>query len=315
MSDQSSSGEARDRESPPLMAAFAGVTRGLTVVTPSYGPDLDLFANLHRSFLEHVDTPIRHVVVVPTRDLQAFSRFNGPRCDVVAVTDVLPRRILSSPIGNYWVNARLPWPPLRGWIVQQLIKLATPDFVNTDAVLLADSDVQFVSRVGTSTFAPNGVVSFLRIPGAVDRQLPRHVTWHSASRHLLGLEPEGSLPLPDHISALTPWDSRIVRSLRDRIEDATGRHWVDSVGRQIHFSEFILYGVFVDEVTRGKHSAATADSRCHSYWDPVPLDSEGIRAFLNQAKDSDVAVMVSAKSGTDLALRRAALAEWNERRV
>ncbi|WP_454048568.1 hypothetical protein [Cellulomonas sp. Marseille-Q8402] len=74
-------------------------------------------------------------------------------------------------------------------------------------------------------------------------------------------------------------------------------------------SEMVLYGVFVDEVeSRTRAVVHTDDMRCPGYSDEVPLDHDGLTAFLGRVRERDVAVMVSAKSGTALELRRRALA-------
>jgi hypothetical protein len=55
-----------------------------------------------------------------------------------------------------------------------------------------------------------------------------------------------------------------VRALRAHIERTNQRGWIDVLGSQLHFSEFILYGVFVDEVLGGTPFTEST-SLCHSY--------------------------------------------------
>src|SRR5215207_10149603 len=83
----------------------------LVVVTPTYAPDLDLFSDLHDSVLRWFPTDVRHLVVVNDSDVALFRRFEGPRCLVVGVGDVLPRSVRALPIGKLWVNLRRPVPP------------------------------------------------------------------------------------------------------------------------------------------------------------------------------------------------------------
>jgi hypothetical protein len=78
---------------------------------------------------------------------------------------------------------------------------------------------------------------------------------------------------------------------------------------QLHFSEDILYGVFVDDVLGYRASVAhTESSLCHSYWGHRPLDVDSAKEFLGGIAADDVAVMISAKSNTPLNVRREALA-------
>ena len=114
--------------------------------------------------------------------------------------------------------------------------------------LLADSDVVFVRPVTAETFRKDGRLTYYRSDEAVHASMPRHIIWHDVARRLLGLPPAGPPPLPDYISPLNVWDRQAVLALRDRIEQVTGRPWLDAIGSQLHVSEFMLYGVFVEEV-------------------------------------------------------------------
>jgi hypothetical protein len=291
-----------------IFSQLPSQAQGLTVVTPSYAPDLELLSELRKSFEFYASDQVTHLVVTPSRDVKQFrSRFAGPRCEVVAVDDIFPRSIRSVPGANTWVNLRSPWPPVRGWIAQQLVKLSVAEFITTDALLLVDSDVAFVRSFSADTFIHQGVVQFYRVPDAIDASMPRHIAWHRVARKLLGIPSIASLPLPDYISAMTPWDRRLVMRLRSRIEEVTGRRWIDCICRQTHFSEFILYGVFRDEISPKGYPGATSQSLCHFYWDTKPLSSTSAAAFMDSLPETDVAVMISAKSGTPLEVRRQAL--------
>jgi hypothetical protein len=207
------------------------------------------------------------------------------------------------------VNLRSPVPPLRGWIVQQLVKMALAEQLEEKVIVVADSDVVFLRPVTVSTFAPHGQVRFYRKDGGVSHEMARHVRWHAVARRLLGLPPAPPPPLPDYISALNTWDRDLVVAVLRRIEDATGRPWLTAVGRNVHFSEFILYGVFVDEISPADASAVTDDPLCKFYWDTAPLTVDAGVEQLGSINPADVAVMISAKSKTPMPVRRAVLAE------
>jgi hypothetical protein len=107
---------------------------------------------------------------------------------------------------------------------------------------------------------------------------------------------------------MSAWDRRVVLALRDRIERVTGRPWLDAIGSQVHFSEFILYGVFMDEVLATSAAPWTTSSTlCHTYWGPGPLVPETIPGFVESLSPEDVAVMISAKTHTPPSVRREAL--------
>ena len=49
--------------------------------------------------------------------------------------------------------------------------------------------------------------------------------------------------------------------------------------------------------------------RCHNYWDELPLDLDAALSFVGRARDDDIALMISAKSRTELSIRRQAIAQ------
>ncbi|GAB3814656.1 DUF6492 family protein [Micromonospora zhanjiangensis] len=279
----------------------------LAVITPSFAPDFELCADLHRSVLAYAPESVTHHLVVPGRDLALFDRLRGPRTEIHDQAAFLPRSIQSVPGTKYLVNLRRPVPPLRGWILQQMLKLAVTARLDADVVLLVDSDITFVRPFTAETFRRDGVVRLYRKPDEIDARLPRHLRWHRAARTLLGL-PAGEPPYPDYVSSLLAWDPVLVRQALARVESVTGRRWVDAVGGQLHFSEWTLYGVFVDAVLGAPATSFAADDPlCHAHWDETPLDERGVADFLDGVGPDDVAVMISAKSGTPLPVRRAAL--------
>ena len=156
--------------------------------------------------------------------------------------------MLALPGANAWLNLRRPYPPVRGWVMQQLVKLHAAAELGADVVLLADSDVVFVRPVTADTFRKDGRVCYYRRDRAVDERMPRHLIWHDVARRLLGLPPAGPPPLPDYISPLNAWDRRSCWRCVTGSSRSRAGHWLDAIGSQLHFSEFILYGVFVEGV-------------------------------------------------------------------
>jgi Family of unknown function (DUF6492) len=284
----------------------------LAVITPSYAPDLELCRDLNKSVLEHTPYSTTHYIITPRRDLQQFQRLRGPRTFVWSVDQLLPRYVVELPRANFWLNLHRPFPPVRGWVMQQIVKLQLASQIEADILLLTDSDVLFVRSVTAETFQQDGRMRFYRKEQGIDEKLPRHCVWHNVARSLLGV-PHASPPLPDYISAFNVWDRALVLAMQDRIEQITGRPWLEAVAAQLHVSEFILYGVFVDEVLGEKANVTPTDSMlCHSYWNHAPLNLDGAEEFVRATPIEDVTIMISAKSNTPLGVRRAALsrAKW-----
>ncbi|MGH3864452.1 DUF6492 family protein [Actinokineospora sp.] len=280
----------------------------LAVVTPSYAPDVDLFAELHRSVLRHTGDRVTHHVIVADIDRGLFARFAGPRCRLWTASELLPRRYLPLPRSGMRINARRPWPPVRGWVMQQALKIATTAALDAEVVLMADSDVVLVRDITAATFVTEGRLQLYRLPAAVHEGMADHIRWHHVARSLLGLPPDQELPLPDYVSALNVWSPGVVRAMQRQVEEVTGRSWIDAFTRRLQISEFILYGVFVDKIAMADERALPGNSTiCHNYWDTQPLDSARALAFADQLGDDAVGMMISAKSNTPRDIRHSAI--------
>jgi hypothetical protein len=281
----------------------------MAVMTPSFAPDFELCVALNRSVLDNSEDTVQHHIIVPRSDLKLFSRLAGPRTHIRCEADFLPRTFIPVPFSNITVNLSRPFPPVRGWILQQVIKLAAVSAAEDDVVLVVDSDVEFIRRFTVETFVRDGKVRFYRKPNQIDERLPRHMAWHRVARVLLGLQPVEP-PFTDYIpSSLVAWDPRIVRRLLARVTATTGRPWPTAIAAQLHFSEWTLYGVFVDDVSGAPADTFTSeDQLCLCCWEVSPLSLDRAADFIRGVRPTDIAAMISAKSRTALTVREAAFA-------
>jgi hypothetical protein len=281
----------------------------MSVITPSFAPDFELCAELHQSVLECSAESVHHHIIVPRSDIKLFRRLAGPRTHIRCEADFLPGSFVPVPHTKFTVNLRQPIPPVRGWILQQLIKLAAVAASEDDVALLVDSDIEFIRPFGVETFVRNGIVRFYRKPDEIDQSRPKHFIWHQVARALLGLKPAAP-PYADYISSLLAWNPAIVRQMLAKIVSTTGRPWTTAIAGHLHFSEWTLYGVFVDEAMGGApaNSFVSDDPLCLPYWNDGPLSTQGAIDFLRGVRPTDIAAMISAKSCTPLAVRRAAFA-------
>ncbi len=282
----------------------------MSVITPSFALDFELCADLHRSVLECSPESVHHHIIVPRSDLKLFCRLAGPRTHIRCEADFLPSSFAPVPFTKFTVNMRQPFPPVRHWILQQVIKLAAVAASEDDVVLVVDSDIEFIRPFDVETFVRNGVVRFYRKPDEINQGRPRHMIWHQVARALLGLAPTDP-PYPDYISSLMAWDPATVRRMLAKVAGIASRPWTTVIAGQLHFSEWTLYGVFVDHVIGAPaNSFASDDPLCLACWDVTPLDPDRAIDFLRGVRPTDVAAMISAKSRTPLAVRRAAFAGY-----
>lgn len=284
----------------------------LAVITPTFRPDAELFAELHRSVLRFTAPEVVHHVIVPDADEELFGRYRGARCRLWTYSELLPRHYLRVPRRNVWCNLSQVWPPVRGWVMQQALKIAVAGMLDADALLIADSDVVLVRPASLQNVLVDGRLATHRLAGAVHEGMPRHVTWHHAARRLLGLNPRSGPPegpdLPDYVSSLNVWDPQLVRAMQRRIEHISGKSWLSAFTAELHVSEFIVYGVFDDARLSPAGPAPTLPAQfCHSYWTGPALNEDTARAFADKLPPEAVAMMISAKSHTPMDVRLAAM--------
>jgi len=283
--------------------------RGLAVLTPSYSTDAELCRELNRSVLRWMPEDVTHHIVVPQQDVPIFRMLLNNRTEIHEARKFLDASMWKLPHLNMWVNRSRPWPPIRGWIAQQLIKLSAAASLDVDAVILVDSDMVLVAPTDLESFRQDGKLEMYSNPGAVHSGLPRHRMWLESARDLLGLGRAESGNLTDYVCWPCVWDPAIVRSMLQHIERVNGESWQSAVASQLHFSEMMLYGTYVDAVLGGP-PAVTSRMKSISYSEESPLTGAEIRKMLRSSPTDVLAVMISAKSGTSQDVRTQALADY-----
>jgi len=284
----------------------------LAVITPCFRGDAELFEYLHRSVLEFTSADTVHHVLVPLRDVGMFRQYEGPRCRVSIRSEILPPRYLRIPFSDVYVNLFHPYPPLRGWVMQQTAKIAATAASDADAVVIIDSDAVLVRPITADRFRTNSRLNLYRIENGVRADMTRHLIWHQVSRRLLGLPPAPPPPLPDYVTPMSVWDPEIARAMLARVAEVTGQSWMDAFNGERHISEFMLYGVFLEEFLTPHDRPVADDSIVYNYYSRVPLDHDSAATFVDGLPEKAVAMMISAKSGTTDEVRRFAMARSAE---
>jgi hypothetical protein len=288
------SGEIRrmgGRERRPTMA----------FVTVSYGPDRDRCSLLCRSLDALAPATADHVIVVDRADVAQFRGLESSRRRVVATEDVLPSKIWRLEARRVGLRSNVfvhMGKPVRGWLVQQLAKLAACRDVEADVIIHADSDVALVRPFEVeSLFDEDDRIRLYRAPRAIDNRLPAHVRWHRTAERLLGIAP-CPIPLPDYITSLVPWRRDNALALLDFLEQRFGRSWLRTIAGAWDFSEYILYGRFVSEVLgEDAHQFPTPTSLCLDYWEHEVLSEQDIEKLLDGMSPDQVALSITAKAG------------------
>ena len=96
-------------------------------VTVSYGPDRDRCGLLCRSMDALAPATSDHVIIVDRADLPQFRELESGHRRIVATEDVLPNRVWRLEARRVGLRSNVflhLGKPIRGWLVQQLVKLA-----------------------------------------------------------------------------------------------------------------------------------------------------------------------------------------------
>lgn len=303
----------RTAKKPNTTARKTYAMNPVALLTPTYGRDLELCTLLCESVDRHVKSFSAHYLLVPDCDLSLFSHFASERRIVLPASQFLPAwlrplpRIVQRKRRQFWWSVRAK--PVSGWHVQQLIKIAAAISLPHQRFCILDSDVVFFRDFDLSPFRYPNTIPLLNMREEITSDQVRHVRWIETSHELLGL-PTPPLPASDFIGHIIFWDQQTTRAMATRLESATKLHWVEALCKTREFSEYMLYGYFVenDAGFSARHTR-TARTQCVSYWDQPKLNRDELNKLLLGADADDVAFSVASFSGTPVETIRAAVEE------
>jgi hypothetical protein len=235
-----------------------GDVSDILIVTCSMRRDLPLFALLARSIDDCVASRARHRVIVPSGDIAAFAPFANARREIVAQEDVLPFRTLRLPAVPDLVVPLVPalrrplyldagLRPLRGWILQQLLKIEATRRAREPVVMHVDSDVAFFRSIPQDAVEADGRIRLFRAGDRAAPPLQPH--WADVAARLLGT-PDAATCGWHYVENCVVWAPPVVQAMAERIEAVCGRSWHEALRRERSFSEYSLYGLFADLVLR-----------------------------------------------------------------
>ncbi len=274
----------------------------ICLVTPSYAPDFERCKLLVDSVKRYSNTPLKHYIVVDREDLSLFQQLSDSETIVLAKEELLPKWIVKVPFftkKNIWFSYKTL--PVRGWLVQQLIKLGIAEYIPEDILVFADSDVFFVRDFDLSCFIKDDKVRFFAQPGKVNPEAPHLPGWYFDASKLLNLAPP-QFPVSNYMGQLIFWRKDNVLQLHQYLEQKNHKHWVETICANWNVSEYILYGVFVEQILQ-EHSGHYIDDRdlCHNYWQEQPLQTNQLQEFFASIRQESIAAMLSAKANIPVA--------------
>jgi len=224
-------------------------------VTISYGGDLSRLRLLRDSMDAFYRGYAKHIIIVPREDFDLFKSFSSDsNVEVLVQNDFVdaafyPRvwyKFAKNMLGDRsWRLQK--YAGRSGWIIQQIVKLSLPSVTQEQDIVVIDSDVVFTRQFKDSDFVPdNKMHTLVRFdPG---EESARHRKHMGGARHLLRL-PEAST---DHhyMSCPVVLNRDWLLGLQGYIEELYGRPWQHVLCAADLFSEYCLYGVYIEEILK-----------------------------------------------------------------
>jgi hypothetical protein len=282
--------------------------RLVALVTPSHRKDIERFALLCDSVDRFVTGYERHYAIVNDDDMPVFARFNRGRRVALPSSQLLPRWLKPAPSFLLRYGRRVWWSfrsgPVHGWHVQQLLKIGAALQLPEQRFCIIDSDNVFFRPFDVGAHAGGDRTPLYVDPKAIAADAPLHAVWTRNCDRLLGQDAT-PFPADDFVGNVIVWDKPALQDMIRAIERATGRTWAAALCRTRAFSEYLLYGHFVQRSPR--HLAAhavTTDSCASAYWDETPLSSATLAAMVGRAPPSKVALCIESFSHTPVSLIR-----------
>jgi Family of unknown function (DUF6492) len=285
------------------------------LITISYRGDFELARELCDSIDRFADPDIEHVLVVPRSDLSLFSPLATGSRRLIAKEDVLPNGYTRLPLphqialGHFYKRLirEIWWGPtglVRGWIVQQIVKLSAPAITRRDVIVFADSDIVLVRPVSASLFTDGIGVRLYRVPGAT-ADSSMHQKWHMVSAHLLGIDAEPYFGA-DYIGHLVTLRRDVILQLQARLTAIADERWDKIIAREKAFSEYILYGIFAEHVLGLQHCGHffTSQDLVHASWHYPFNTTSGLEEFVDGFEPHHVGVAIQSTERFTIEERR-----------
>jgi hypothetical protein len=230
--------------------------RRLDAILPLRAADSPRAQILFRS-LETLFEPLGTCyVVAPDHDVTAVRR-QVPRGRYVVVrdSDVVPELDYFRTTARLRAKLRLVGPPMHGWFVQQLVKLAIADRVATRFYLTLDADVICVRPTWYEDLVVDGRALVQTTP-------PNHPEWNDDAERVLGLPRSGRqyavTPAVLSVEAVRRLARHLAGRVDPRLRRAGGRlpeglareilvSWRSYLLRNLPWTEYALYHTFLEQ--------------------------------------------------------------------
>ncbi len=274
-----------------------------TLITPTYLPDLSRVELLVES-VQRCCPGLAHHLIVDHRDLAHFRHLRD-RATIITSEDLLPWWIHRFPgRRSVWLSLRSR--PSRGWIVQQVLKIAAASQVAADISIFCDSDVAFVRKFDpTIEVSQQGTIGLLDVEFVNDDVQD----WTVVAHTLLGVD-DVDLSPRGHVGNLIFWRQSNVLAMIARIQQVNGVDWRTALMRLPTFSEYVLYGAHTRAILgyeRSGHHPSTLPL-VKASWGLDLEEASALDDFFTVLDPATVAIMIHSKDSVDPARYRSHVA-------
>lgn len=270
-------------------------------ITPSYAPDFERCQLLCRSIKQFVSPSVDHYIIVDQIDVELFQRLQDSNTKIISKQSLLPFKVKCLPLGKtkqVWFSQRTL--PFRGWIFQQIAKLAVAQIVDKDILVYVDSDLAFVRPLNLQSFIRGDKVRLFRDPyeeNISQKMFRKKIRMHKNVSRLLGLPSPNQL-WTKYDGNILPWRRENILKLYQHLEKISGHGWIETLCNSWSFSENCMYGGFVTYILQEQSGHYDDDQYlCHTSRYTPNMSDEELQNFLTKIRPEHIAVMISAKSG------------------
>jgi hypothetical protein len=251
---------------------------------------------------------VPHYLIVDRPDRAAFSHLVGQKRRLIESESILGNWTFRMPgRKSLWLTPRAL--PVRGWIIQQILKIGAIDVIPERTLVFCDSDTAFFRHFDRGDLMVDGKIGLLDVDFSTDESR----RWTTTSRKLLGVTPLNG-NYRTYVGNMICWNRETVKAMRQQIETITGSSWQIALLRKPGFSEYMIYGTFVREVVgydRVDH-APSAVPLVKASWGTALSTDSAIEEFFSEFDQRTVAVMIHSKAGVDVSRYRHFLEHhWN----
>lgn len=275
------------------------MNRSYAIITPSFKNDYERCKLLVKSIQLFAPTNIKHYIIIDNKDEKLFRPLKQSNTILLLKEDILPWWIKKT---SFKINGKGIWINLkgniiRGWIIQQIIKIGIANHISEDVLVYMDSDEFLVRRINfEEIFEKDGKVMLFRKAGETE------INWDKTVSKLLHISLDNCRNI-GYVEHPVIWLRQNVLKLQKYLEEKNKKNWINAISNNWHFSEYQLYGNFIDNIIKNESDHFYSDNSIslkHNFLNgnpPKKLNKKELKDFFLKLNESHFSAMISSAAG------------------